>query len=64
VANDASWKVTLTTDTPKVCSTKGATVKGIKRGSCVLNIDINPDNAQGSNPNWRGKLVVDSILIK
>jgi hypothetical protein len=64
VASDATWKVTLTTDTPKVCSTKGATVKGIKRGSCVLNIDINPDQPNGSNPNWRGKLVVDSILIK
>jgi hypothetical protein len=63
-AADAAWKVTLTTDTPKICSTKGATVKGIKRGSCVLNIEINPDNAQGSNPSWRGKVVVDSILIK
>lgn len=64
VAQDSTWKVTLTTDTPKNCTTKGATVKGIKRGSCVLNIDINPDNAQGSNPNWRGKVVVDSLLIK
>ena len=38
--------------------------EGIKRGTCALNIEINPDNAQGSNPNWRGKVVIDSILIK
>jgi hypothetical protein len=63
-AQEPSWKVTLTTDTPKICSTKGATVKGIKRGSCVVNIDINPDPVSGSNPNWRGKVVVDSLLIK
>lgn len=63
-AQDLSWKVTLTTDTPKTCSVKAATVKGIKRGSCVLNITINPDNALGSNPNWRGKVVIDSILVK
>lgn len=61
---DPAWLVTLTTDTPKTCSVKKNVVKGIKRGSCVLNITINPDNAQGSNPNWRGKVVVDSILIK
>lgn len=60
---DAAWTVTITTDTPKICTAKKNTVKGIKKGSCVLNVEINPDNAQGSNPNWRGKLVIDSILI-
>jgi hypothetical protein len=62
-AQDATWKVTLTTDTPKTCSVKLNTVKGIKKGTCSLNIDINPDPVNGSNPNWRGKLVIDSILI-
>jgi hypothetical protein len=55
--------VTITTDTPKTCSAKGNVVKGLKRGSCVLNIDINPDTPQGSNPNWRGKLAITSILV-
>jgi hypothetical protein len=63
VAQDPTWKVTLTTDTPKVCSVSKNVVKGLKKGSCALNIDINPDNEQGSNPNWRGKTVIDSILI-
>lgn len=62
-AQDPTWVVTLTTDTPKTCSTSGATVKGIAKGSCVLNIDINPDPATGSNPSWRGKVIVDSLLI-
>ena len=61
---DPKWTVTVTTDTPKTCSTKGNVVKGLKKGSCVLNIDINPDPVGGSsNPNWRGKVVIDSILI-
>jgi hypothetical protein len=46
-----------------VCSVSKNVVKGLKKGSCALNIDINPDNEQGSNPNWRGKTVIDSILI-
>jgi hypothetical protein len=60
---DAAWKVTITTDTPSICTAKANTIKGIKKGSCALNIDINPDPANGSNPNWRGKVVIDSILI-
>ena len=64
VGQDPAWLVTITTDTPKVCTAKKNTIKGIKRGTCALNIEINPDNAQGSNPNWRGKVVIDSILIK
>jgi hypothetical protein len=63
VGQDPAWKVTLTTDTPKTCSVKKNVVKGLKKGGCALNIDINPDNEQGSNPNWRGKLIIDSILI-
>lgn len=64
-AQDPSWTVTLTTDSPKICTIKGTVVKGIKKGSCLLNIDINPDAAgSSSNPNWRGKVVIDSILFK
>ena len=63
-AQDAAWTVTITTDTPKTCSTKKNVIKALKRGTCALNIEINPDNAQGSNPNWRGKVLIDSILVK
>ena len=63
-AQDSAWTVTITTDTPKTCSTKKNVIKALKRGTCALNIEINPDNAQGSNPNWRGKVVIDSILVK
>ena len=64
VGQDPAWLVTITTDTPKICLTKKNVIKGLKRGTCALNIEINPDNAQGSNPNWRGKVIIDSILIK
>jgi len=60
---DPAWTITVTTDTPKYCSTSKNVVKGIKKGKCVLNIDINPDTETGSNPNWRGKLAIDSITI-
>lgn len=62
-ALQADWKVTLTTDTPKTCSVKGAVVKGLRKGNCALNITIDPDPVGASNPNWRGKIVIDSILI-
>jgi hypothetical protein len=58
---DPAWQVTLATDTPSTCSVKKNVVKGLKRGNCALTITINPDNAQGSNPNWRGKIIEDSI---
>jgi hypothetical protein len=64
LGQDPAWLVTITTDTPKICLTKKNVIKGLKRGTCALNIEINPDNAQGSNPNWRGKVIIDSILIK
>lgn len=64
VGQDPAWKVTLTTDTPKTCKVSKNAVTGVKKGSCLLNVTINPDNELGSNPNWRGKVVIDSILIK
>ena len=60
---DPNWTVNLTTDTPKVCSTKKNVVKALKRGSCSLTIDINPDTAAGSNPNWRAKQFQTGITI-
>jgi hypothetical protein len=60
---DPTWTVTVTTDTPKVCSTKKNVVKALKRGSCSLTIDINPDTAAGSNPNWRAKQFQTGITI-
>lgn len=61
---DLAWTVTLKTDTPKVCSAKKNVVKGIKKGNCALTIDINPDSASGSNPNWRAKQFVTGIIVK
>lgn len=60
---DPTWTVTVSTDTPKVCSTKKNVVKALKRGSCSLTIDINPDTAAGSNPNWRAKQFQTGITI-
>ena len=60
---DPAWTVTVTTDTPKVCSTKKNVVKALKRGSCSLTIDINPDTPAGSNPNWRAKQFQTGITI-
>lgn len=60
---DPAWTVTLKTDTPKVCSVKKNVVKGLRKGSCALTIDINPDTIAGSNPNWRAKQFVTGITI-
>lgn len=64
VAQDPAWKVTITSESSKICTAKANTFKGIKRGTCVLNIEINPDPANGSNPNWRGKVIIDSVVIR
>jgi hypothetical protein len=63
VGKDPTWTITITTDTPKICKPVKNTIKGLKKGNCVVNITINPDTAAGSNPNWRGKIVVNGILI-
>jgi hypothetical protein len=35
-----AWQVTVTTDTPTVCSISGLVVTGLRRGECALSLDI------------------------
>ncbi len=67
---DPTWKVTVSltisekgTTTAKICSVKGAVVKALRKGNCSITIDINPDTAAGSNPNWRARQFTDGITI-
>lgn len=63
---DPAWAITVTIENPaaKVCTAKKNVIKALKKGSCGVKININPDGPNGSNPKWRGKIVVDSIPVK
>ena len=37
---NATWKVVVTTDTPKICSITGLEVKALRKGECALSLDV------------------------
>jgi len=63
VGQNTAWTVTLKSANVKICTVKKNVVKAVKKGTCSLTIDVNPDTETGSNPNWRAKQIQDSILI-
>ena len=43
IPGNSTWKVVVTTDTPRICLITGLVVKALRKGECALSIDVEVD---------------------
>jgi hypothetical protein len=56
----STWALKVSTSTPKICSVTGIQVKGLRKGTCLLDLSLTVDSM---DPSWRSRSGMYDLTI-